>query len=51
MPIPGTKRRCCLEKNSGAGDVEVTPDDLAHLDQAAPHDATAGDCYDNSMME
>jgi aryl-alcohol dehydrogenase-like predicted oxidoreductase len=33
VPIPGTKRRAYLEENVGAVDVELTPDDLARLDQ------------------
>lgn len=51
MPIPGTKRRRCLEDNLGAVDVEVTPDDLAGLDQAAPRGATAGDRYVHEYRE
>jgi aryl-alcohol dehydrogenase-like predicted oxidoreductase len=45
VPIPGTKRRSYLEENAGADDVELTPDDLARIDEAAPHGATAGERY------
>ncbi len=31
-PIPGTKRRTYLEENVGAGDVELTADDLARIE-------------------
>jgi aryl-alcohol dehydrogenase-like predicted oxidoreductase len=45
VPIPGTKRRSYLEENAAASDVELTPEDLTRLDQAAPHGAAAGDRY------
>jgi aryl-alcohol dehydrogenase-like predicted oxidoreductase len=45
VPIPGTKRRRHLEENIAAADIELTPDDLARLDQAAPRGVTAGDRY------
>ena len=32
LPIPGTKRRRYLEENLGAGDLVLSPDDLADLD-------------------
>jgi aryl-alcohol dehydrogenase-like predicted oxidoreductase len=41
-PIPGTKRRTYLEENVGALDVELTQEDLAVLDAAAP---AKGDRY------
>ena len=46
-PIPGTKRVKYLEENVGAVDVELTPDDLAALEQAVPRDAVQGDRYGN----
>ena len=45
VPIPGTKRRSYLEENAEAAEVELTDDELARLDEAAPHGAAAGDCY------
>jgi aryl-alcohol dehydrogenase-like predicted oxidoreductase len=45
VPIPGTKRRTYLEENVAAATIELTPSDLARLDQAAPKGATAGDRY------
>jgi aryl-alcohol dehydrogenase-like predicted oxidoreductase len=45
VPIPGTKRREYLEENAAAADVELTDDDLARIEEAAPHGATAGDRY------
>ena len=41
-PIPGTKRRRYLEENVAALDVELTEEDLAVLDTAAP---ARGDRY------
>jgi aryl-alcohol dehydrogenase-like predicted oxidoreductase len=45
VPIPGTKRRKYLEENAAASDVELTDDDLAGIEEAAPHGSTAGDRY------
>jgi aryl-alcohol dehydrogenase-like predicted oxidoreductase len=45
VPIPGTKRRTYLEQNAQAAEVELTADDLAALDEAAPLGAAAGDRY------
>ena len=36
VPIPGTKRRTYLEENVGSLAVELTPDDLARLDDLVP---------------
>jgi aryl-alcohol dehydrogenase-like predicted oxidoreductase len=33
VPIPGTKRRTYLDQNLGAASVELTPDDIAWLDE------------------
>ena len=45
VPIPGTKKRSRLVENLGAVDVELSPDDLARLDELAPVGAAAGDRY------
>jgi aryl-alcohol dehydrogenase-like predicted oxidoreductase len=45
VPIPGTKRREYLEENVAATEIELTPEDLARLDEAAPPGATSGDRY------
>ena len=45
VPIPGTKRRTYLEENAGAGEVELTDDDLQELEEAFPQDAVRGDRY------
>jgi aryl-alcohol dehydrogenase-like predicted oxidoreductase len=45
VPIPGTKRREYLEENAAAADIELTDDDLARIEEAAPHGATAGERY------
>jgi aryl-alcohol dehydrogenase-like predicted oxidoreductase len=52
VPIPGTKRRRYLEENVAATEIELTEDDLARLDEAAPPGVTAGDRYpDMSTVE
>ena len=51
VPIPGTKRRSYLEENLAALDVELTPDDLARIDEAAPQGAAAGTRYPEAAMK
>jgi aryl-alcohol dehydrogenase-like predicted oxidoreductase len=48
VPIPGTKRRSYLEENVAAAAVELTPDDLARLDDIAPPGVAVGGRYPNS---
>ena len=50
IPIPGTKRRTYLEENVAAASIRLTPADLAHLGQAFPHGAAAGDRYSPSSQ-
>jgi aryl-alcohol dehydrogenase-like predicted oxidoreductase len=45
VPIPGAKRREYLEENAAAAGVELTADDLARIDEAAPAGVTAGERY------
>jgi len=45
VPIPGTKRRAYLEENVAAATIELSPSDLARLDEAAPRGAAAGERY------
>jgi aryl-alcohol dehydrogenase-like predicted oxidoreductase len=45
VPIPGTKRRHYLEENVAALDVDLTPADLASLEEVFPVGAGAGDRY------
>jgi aryl-alcohol dehydrogenase-like predicted oxidoreductase len=47
VPIPGTTKVKNLEENVAAADIELTDDDLARLDEAAPKGVTAGDRYAN----
>ncbi len=39
------KRRVHLEENVEAGDITLTPEELARLDEAFPPGAAAGDRY------
>ena len=45
VPIPGTKRRSYLEENAAASEIELTEDDLARIDDAAPAGVAAGERY------
>jgi aryl-alcohol dehydrogenase-like predicted oxidoreductase len=50
VPIPGTKRRKYLEENVAALAVEITPDELAHINEVAPKGAAAGTRYPEASM-
>ncbi len=50
VPIPGCKRRATLEDTAGAAALELSAEDLAALDAAAPVGATAGERYGNPAM-
>ncbi len=49
-PIPGTKRRKYLEQNLAAADIKLTPQDLARINEVAPHGAAAGARYPENSM-
>ncbi|MFD8149070.1 aldo/keto reductase [Streptomyces sp. NPDC059708] len=50
VPIPGTRRRQYLEENLAALSVELTPEDLAAIEAAAPREAIAGARYDATSL-
>jgi aryl-alcohol dehydrogenase-like predicted oxidoreductase len=50
VPIPGTKRRRYLEENAGALQVELTPDDLAAIEEVTPRGSVAGERYTAEHM-
>jgi len=50
VPIPGTKRRKYLEENAGASGVELTEEDLRHIEEAMPRGSAAGERYSEEMM-
>ncbi|MGZ4244330.1 MAG: aldo/keto reductase [Solirubrobacteraceae bacterium] len=50
VPIPGTKRRKYLEENVAAETVELTPAELAKLDEIAPKGVAAGLRYPPQVM-
>ena len=45
VPIPGTKRRTYLEQNVAAAELELTAEEIAEIEAAAPREAVAGDRY------
>ncbi len=51
VPIPGTKRRRTLEENLGALDIELTAEDLTHVQAVLPKGAAAGARYPETMMK
>jgi aryl-alcohol dehydrogenase-like predicted oxidoreductase len=50
VPIPGTKRRVYLEENLAAADLPLSPAEVARLDAAVPHGATAGERYPDMSL-
>ena len=50
VPIPGTKRRTYLEENLGALEVELTPEELAGIEEISPRGVASGDRYAAAMM-
>jgi aryl-alcohol dehydrogenase-like predicted oxidoreductase len=47
VPIPGTRKRHRLEENIGAVDVELTPDELGEIEDAASKIEVHGGRYDD----
>ncbi|MEU6591850.1 aldo/keto reductase [Streptomyces sp. NPDC046881] len=50
VPIPGTRRQRYLEENLAALDIELTAEDLAAIEAAAPAGQIAGDRYDANSL-
>ena len=50
VPIPGTKRRQYLEENAGALEIELTPEDLAAIEEVTPRGSVAGPRYGPEHM-
>ncbi len=50
-PIPGTKRIKYLEENAAAGDIELTINDIKHLDDIFPSGAASGLRYPEAAMK
>jgi aryl-alcohol dehydrogenase-like predicted oxidoreductase len=51
VPIPGTRRIANLEENVAAVDIELTPEELAAIEQAAPAGVAAGERYAPQGMQ
>jgi aryl-alcohol dehydrogenase-like predicted oxidoreductase len=49
VPIPGTTKLNRLEENIGAADIELTPEDLREIDNAAANITVQGERYPESM--
>ncbi|MBC2907317.1 aldo/keto reductase [Streptomyces sp. PSKA01] len=50
VPIPGTRRQRYLEENLAALAVELSPEDLAAIEAAAPAEQIAGNRYDPTSL-
>ncbi|MEU1375475.1 aldo/keto reductase [Streptomyces triculaminicus] len=50
VPIPGTRRQRYLEENRAALAVELSPEDLAAIEAAAPPEQIAGTRYDATNL-
>jgi aryl-alcohol dehydrogenase-like predicted oxidoreductase len=51
VPIPGTTKLNRLEENIGATAIELTPDDLRHIEQATAQITVQGDRYPRAEAE
>jgi aryl-alcohol dehydrogenase-like predicted oxidoreductase len=51
VPIPGTTKLNRLEENIGAAAIELTPDDLRHIEGAATKITVTGDRYPQAEAE
>ena len=51
VPIPGTKSVRHLEENLAAAEIELTPRDLASLEEAVPAGGVSGDRYPEGGMQ
>ncbi|WP_428487781.1 aldo/keto reductase [Rhodopila sp.] len=49
VPIPGTTKLNRLEENIGAASIELTPDDLRHIEDAAERITVQGDRYPQAV--
>ncbi|MET7933830.1 aldo/keto reductase [Streptomyces sp. NPDC005322] len=50
VPIPGTRRETYLKENLAAVAIDLSADDLAAIDAAAPADRIAGTRYDETSL-
>jgi len=50
VPIPGTKKRSRLEENAGAIEVELSPQDLAQIEDIMPQNVAEGERYSSPSM-
>jgi len=51
VPIPGTTKLSRLDENIAAASIEITPDDLRHIDAAARQIPVQGDRYPQAEAE
>lgn len=51
VPIPGTTKQARLEENAGSSTVELTPRDMAAIDDALRHIAITGERYSEQAMK
>lgn len=51
VPIPGTTKIHRLEENLGAADIELTPDDLREIDEAASKIPVQGERYPEELQK
>ena len=51
VPIPGTTKLARVEENIGAADIELTPDDLREIDDAASKISIQGARYPEELEQ
>jgi aryl-alcohol dehydrogenase-like predicted oxidoreductase len=50
VPIPGASRIAHLEENAASADIELSPDEIAAIDEAVPETAVVGSRYAEAEM-
>ena len=50
VPIPGTTKRARLDENVGSLEIELSPQELAEIEEIAPQNVAAGERYNAASM-
>jgi aryl-alcohol dehydrogenase-like predicted oxidoreductase len=50
VPVMGARKRSQLAETLGALEVKLTPEEMAAIEAAVPHEAVAGTRYDAHQM-
>jgi aryl-alcohol dehydrogenase-like predicted oxidoreductase len=51
VPIPGTRSLTRLEENLGGAEIDLTPSDIAKIEEVSKEVRIAGACYPEEFMK